>query len=687
MIIVLPDIELDSESFDDIFENAKNRIVSTYPEWTDLNYHDPGVTMLEMFAWLKEIQQYYLNKVGPENIRKYFKLLGIERGTKKPSKTQVRVTYPEDIIAAAGTRLYAGGICFEADEKTYISSARISCCISRNENGDRVVDRSALEFGGNLRIMPFPTGNSGEFYIGFDKPLKEGEQHRLYVDINDKDPVRRSPITDPDSFIPLADLNTEYYSADGWKKMDCTDSTFGFLTSGMMVMNPKGPHCKCRVGDCEAYFIRFRLSGGQYDIIPVIHSLEFRLLPVTQRDTRAEYFDFPAEKKLRLLTELSVTGVTRVYLRDKDGLFTPMNSFEKSIDEESGEVTVTLTELNGAESVRIVNLAQDFIPQSVIGFGLGLPFQEYETGSSRLEYESFAIMTELPASGGKFVEWKKVRDFSTAGPEDFVCLLDTSTGRLTFGNCIRGMAPEGRIFIIGCSETLGADGNVSVGRIDRMGDIDDGSIKITNFRRSEGGMNEETFEHCCVRAHLLLRSTETLVTDEDVESFVTGVQGLKIEKCTVVNDKERPKPVRQVIVKPWSPDGKGVPDERYKKNILTALEKRRMLGMGFSIVSPEYSGVRVLVSVTTDRSALNARERISAVISDFFAAYNNCFGAKLIYSRLYEMIDRMSFVVSVNALTLEIDGSGAQRTREGDLMLSPNVMAYPAEIELHINTR
>ena len=53
---MLPDIDLDNEKFDDIFENAKNSIVSNYPEWTDFNYHDPGVTMLEMFSWLKEIQ-------------------------------------------------------------------------------------------------------------------------------------------------------------------------------------------------------------------------------------------------------------------------------------------------------------------------------------------------------------------------------------------------------------------------------------------------------------------------------------------------------------------------------------------------------------------------------------------------------------------------------------------------------
>ena len=48
---MLPDIDLDNESFDDILENAKNSIVSSFPDWTDFNYHDPGVTMLEMIAF------------------------------------------------------------------------------------------------------------------------------------------------------------------------------------------------------------------------------------------------------------------------------------------------------------------------------------------------------------------------------------------------------------------------------------------------------------------------------------------------------------------------------------------------------------------------------------------------------------------------------------------------------------
>lgn len=685
---MLPDINLDNESFDDIMENARNRIVSAYPEWTDLNYHDPGVTMLELFAWYKEIQQYYLNKIGPDNIRKFFKLLGIRRNTKKPSSTLVRVEYPEDMIVAAGTRLYAGDICFEADKRTFLSSADIICCISQNRDQQRVIGRSSLEFGGNLRVLPFPSGDDGAFYIGFDKPLKDNEQHHLYVEISDQDPVKRNPITRPDQFLPLTDIVAEYYDGLSWKKMECQDHTYGFLTSGMIVMTPRSMHRKCQIAGWEAYFIRFRLSGGVYDTIPVIHSLEFRLLPVTQRETRAEYFDLPADGKLSLQTELSLTGTTRIFLKDADGLFKAVSRFEKRIDQETGEINVFIDEAEGAETVRIVNLALDFVAGSEIGYGLGLPFQEYKLGTDRLEYENFTIMTELPASGGKYVEWKKVRDFSTARADDFVYVLDTSKGVIHFGDCIRGMAPEGRIFMIACSETLGADGNVSVGKIDRMDAMDDESIRIANSRRSDGGMNEETFDHCCVRAHLLLQSTETLVTDEDCERFITGIQGLKIEKCQIVRASSHNRdPIRSVVVKPYSPDGKGVPNQRYEENILNALEEKRMLGTGFRIVSPEYSGVRVFASVTVERMAANAREKITEVIQEYFASYYNRFGVNLIHSRLYEMIDRLNFVIGIKTLTLEMDGSGAQRTREGNLLLAPNVMAYLSDLELMLNTR
>ncbi len=688
---MLPDIDLDNESFDDIMENAKNSIVSSYPEWTDFNYHDPGMTMLETMAWLKEIQQYYLNKIGPANLQKYMKLLGIRRHTKRPSSTEVSVQWSDDLVAAKGTRLYAGDICFEAAERSYVSSSRLICCICKSGDDMRVIDHSELSFGGNLRISPFLSGIGSEFYVGFDKPLAEKERHLLHIEINDRGSIRRNPITDPDSFIPLVDIAAEYSTAQGWKALQWSDGTFGFLSSGTISLTPDSAHVSVSVGGREAYFIRFRLTGGEYDICPQIRRPEFNLLPVLQRETLAECLDLAPEGEVKLLTELSVRGVTRVFSRGGKGFFTRIASFEKTIDETSGEVTLRLELPEDCAGLRIVSLDPDFLAMSEIGFGTGLPFQEFDLETDRLEYDSFRIMTELPASGGRLVEWTKVRDFSTARAEDFVYMLDTAAGVIRFGNCLRGMAPEGRIFIVGCTKTRGSGGNVAVGRINRMDSMDDEGLRITNKRRSEGGANEETVEQCCMRAYRMMQTTETLVTDEDHERFIKGIQGLKIETCHILNsdqsDERRNDPVRPIVVKPYTEDGQGVPGERCCKNILAALEKKRILGTGFRIVSPEYAGVRVYADITVERSAAGARDELERVIREYFGQYRDCFGVKLIYSKLYEMIDRQSFVISLNTLNMETRGSGATYTREGDLLLSPSVMAYLSETDLMISVR
>ncbi len=679
---MLPDLDLDNERYDDILENARNMIVSIYPEWTDFNYHDPGVTMLELFAWLKEIQQYYLNKIGPANIEKYLKLMGISRRTKKPSKAEVRIRCGEDIVAAKGTKLYAGGICFEADEKTYISSARIACCISRSGDEQHIVEGRELSFGGSLRISPFPRGDSGEFLIGFDKPLQSGEYHSIRFGLRDQGTVPRNPVTDPRSFIPLTDISAEYFDGAGWKTLGINDGTYGFLFSGSVSFKLDSEHGRCSVCGREAYFIRFRLTGGEFDELPSVRSIDFDLLPVTQRDTAAEYFDLPAGGELKVLSELSLTGETKIFLRGKDGLFTSVPYFEKLIDEKLGTVEYRLPDTGDAEEVRIINISQEQLQSSELGFGTGLPYQEYDLGDLSFEYESFTIMTELPASGGKYAEWKKVRDFSGAGSDDFVYVFDSSKGIVRFGDCIRGMAPEGRIFIIGCSRTLGADGNVSVGKISRMGSTEDEDIVISNPQRSEGGCAEETPEECCVRAYTLLRTTETLVTDEDCERFISGVQGLKIEKSKVIRIEGQPDNVTSVVVRPYSPDGQGAPSERYTENILAAVEKRRLLGTRFRIVRPEYSAVSVFADVIVSRSVSDARKIVQATISEFFESLRDQFGAKIIYSRLYELIDRLDCVLNINMLTMETDGSGAQRTREGDLLLAANVTAYLDDTEL-----
>ena len=73
----LPVPDLDDRSFQDLVNEARRRIPLYCPEWTDHNLSDPGITLIELFAWMTEVLIYRLNKVPEKNYVKFLELLGV----------------------------------------------------------------------------------------------------------------------------------------------------------------------------------------------------------------------------------------------------------------------------------------------------------------------------------------------------------------------------------------------------------------------------------------------------------------------------------------------------------------------------------------------------------------------------------------------------------------------------------
>ena len=66
---------LDNRTYDDLREEALALIPTLSPDWTNFNASDPGITLVELFAYLTEILVYRLNRVTDENTEKFLKLL------------------------------------------------------------------------------------------------------------------------------------------------------------------------------------------------------------------------------------------------------------------------------------------------------------------------------------------------------------------------------------------------------------------------------------------------------------------------------------------------------------------------------------------------------------------------------------------------------------------------------------
>jgi hypothetical protein len=73
MAIPLPN--LDNRSYDDLVEQARSLIPKFAPGWTDHNPTDPGIVLIELFAWLIEMVLYRVNQIPEANYLAFLQLL------------------------------------------------------------------------------------------------------------------------------------------------------------------------------------------------------------------------------------------------------------------------------------------------------------------------------------------------------------------------------------------------------------------------------------------------------------------------------------------------------------------------------------------------------------------------------------------------------------------------------------
>ena len=119
----LEKMSLDESSYESIYEDAEAQIQKAAPWWTHREASDPGVTLLEMWAVLADMQSFYLNQVQEAHYRKYLKLLGIRRQEGACACAWVSFEgVKEDITLPRGTKLTADRTVFETEKEARLTS-------------------------------------------------------------------------------------------------------------------------------------------------------------------------------------------------------------------------------------------------------------------------------------------------------------------------------------------------------------------------------------------------------------------------------------------------------------------------------------------------------------------------------------------------------------------------------------
>ena len=87
----LPAPNLDDRRFQNLVDDAKRLVQRRCPEWTDHNVSDPGVTLIEAFAYMTDQLLYRLNRVPERNYVRFLELIGVKLFP--PTAASVGVTF------------------------------------------------------------------------------------------------------------------------------------------------------------------------------------------------------------------------------------------------------------------------------------------------------------------------------------------------------------------------------------------------------------------------------------------------------------------------------------------------------------------------------------------------------------------------------------------------------------------
>lgn len=317
---MLPESGNEQDSWNQIVQRLTKRIPDINPAWTDYNLHDPGVTILELFAWMQQAAEYRIRQIGEAHRKKYVKLLGLELIPRKPGKTMVTVEAADGRYLREGTRFYAEDIVFETKEGQNVTGGIFRQFISRQGDGEVVLSGSWLAEGKGLSLYPFgkepEEGNSLE--IQLERELAAQGIHRMTVAFLDTCPVKMRPVEegafDGHDFYPLAQIRIEYLGEDGWQEVKhLRDDTYGLMQDGSLCFTLPAP---MKPGDGR---LRIWLERCGYLLPPCITRISFAMAEVWQQETVEELPAFRGNGRPGQKFDFEETDIVSVCIETEDG--------------------------------------------------------------------------------------------------------------------------------------------------------------------------------------------------------------------------------------------------------------------------------------------------------------------------------------------------------------------------------
>ena len=531
----LPVPNLDDRHFQDLVDEAKRRIPRYSPQWTDHNVSDPGITLVELFAWLTEQYLFRLNQVPDKNFITFLDLIGVRLQPAQPAKGDVtftlsaaptperRAIIPMWTEVATERTETEEAIVFTTDRDAEVLPPQLRWLLT-SADGDEFQDQAATLRGeASLDVWATPPKAANAFYLGFDADLSA---HTLALQMQcDRVGIGIDPARPPWLWEVWRGNELK------WQPLEvASDTTAGLNQNGEVRLSlPYGvqPARPDRLREARTW----------------IRCSPLEQLPAGQQP-------YARSPRVRALSAYTI------------GISVP--------------VTHALP-----------------IGPEVLGVSNGQPAQRFRLQQrSVLKPEGDEEVVEVTNERGGWEAWQPVSSFGESGPEDKHYTLDPISGVIEFGPAVRqrngtepqfgGIPPRGRsIRIRRYRIGGGVRGNVAEGRVKVLKTTLPYIAGVVNRHPLTGGLEAQSLEDAKLRAPALLRTRYRAVTAEDYEHLSREVEGVGRVRCLQPSPDDPSAPAPNTVlllVIPSMPPLEGAELDRHvEQHEQIAQENRRLV--------------------------------------------------------------------------------------------------------------
>jgi predicted phage baseplate assembly protein len=546
--VSLPSPNLDDRKYQDIVDEAKRLIPTFTPEWTNHNLSDPGVALIELFAWMSEMLLFRLNQVPDRLYTKFLDLVGIEPYPSSSARTDLTFwlasVQAEAAYVPAGTQVGTpladreAPVLFTTLEDLTITQPTLVAAVTTNsEDGELVTDvwddlqyplTTTPCFGSEPQPRP---GDAINF--GFEGTLA-GNVVRLEIDASIEG-IGVDPLRPP--------LVWEVWAGESWIPVAVhEDSTGGLNRDGVIVLLVPMAHAPLTLGTRRLYWLRARL--GVADIGQ----------PTYQTSPR-----------IRSVSAGSLGGTVPAEHAEIAGAEIPGRS-------------------DGSPDQRFVLRHHPVLP--------------------RRGGETVQVTVD-----GVTEAWAEVPDFAASGKDDKHVVWDPGTGTIRFGPSIRypdghtvqhGAIPPGgaEISVTGYRYGGGSAGNVGANTLTAMQTTIPFIGSVTNLRAAQGGVDPETVDNAKLRGPMTLRTGQRAVTAHDFERLTLEASPA-VARARCLAPAQPGGPVRVLVVPHTDKLAANLVLDDFAlaedlvATISAHLDERRVVGTSIEIGTPYYQGVTV----------------------------------------------------------------------------------------------